>query len=118
MEHVEKGETMSKEFIQLPSKDDLGAIELNRSVFSTIATNVLDEMDNVQLFEGSKPFKGGIATKVEDNKLYLNVPVKIQYNANVTDVCASLQNQIFESISYMTDYKPESIEIQVVGFIF
>lgn len=109
---------MSKEFIQLPSKDDMGTINLNRSVFSTIAVNVLDEMDNVVLFEGSKPFKGGVTTKIEENKLYVTVPVKVQYNANVTDVCANLQNQIFESISYMTDYKPESIEIQVVGFLF
>lgn len=42
---------MAKEFIQLPSRDSLGTINLNRSVFSTIATNVIDEMENVQLFE-------------------------------------------------------------------
>ena len=48
---------MAKEFIQLPSRDSLGTINLNRSVFSTIATNVIDETENVQLFEGSKPFK-------------------------------------------------------------
>ncbi len=103
---------MAKEFIQLPSRDSLGTINLNRSVFSTIATNVIDETENVQLFEGSKPFKGGVQTRIEDNQLW------IQYNTNVTDICASLQNQIFESISYMTDYKPESIEIEVVGFLF
>ena len=107
-----------EEFIQLPSRDSLGTINLNRSVFSTIATNVIDETENVQLFEGSKPFKGGVQTRIEDNQLWLTVPVRIQYNTNVTDICASLQNQIFESISYMTDYKPESIEIEVVGFLF
>ena len=42
---------MAKEFIQLPSRDSLGTINLNRSVFSTIATNVIDETENVQLFE-------------------------------------------------------------------
>ena len=109
---------MAKVFIQLPSRDSLGTINLNRSVFSTIATNVIDETENVQLFEGSKPFKGGVQTRIEDNQLWLTVPVRIQYNTNVTDICASLQNQIFESISYMTDYKPESIEIEVVGFLF
>ncbi len=103
---------MAKEFIQLPSRDSLGTINLNRSVFSTIATNVIDETENVQLF------KGGVQTRIEDNQLWLTVPVRIQYNTNVTDICASLQNQIFESISYMTDYKPESIEIEVVGFLF
>jgi uncharacterized alkaline shock family protein YloU len=109
---------MAKEFILLEAKDDLGTVSLNKSVFSTIATNVIDEEDNVQLFEGTKPFKGGVTTRIEDNKLFLHIPVRIQYNANVTDICANLQNRIFESISYMTEFKPESIEIEVVGFIF
>ena len=42
----------------------------------------------------------------------------MNYKAHVTDTCAELQNKIFESISYMTDFKPEAIEIQVTGFIF
>lgn len=109
---------MAKEYIELQSNDDLGTVTLNKSVFSTIAKNVIDEMDNVQLVEGTKPFKTGISTQIEENKLYLTVPVKIVYNVNVTDVCANLQNKIFESISYMTNFEPESIEIEVVGFIF
>ena len=55
---------------------------------------------------------------IEENHLRLTIPVKVHYKANVTDVCAKLQNKIFESISYMTEFKPDSIEIQVVGFIF
>ncbi len=114
----EKVIIMAKEFIQLSSKDDLGTVSLNKSVFSTIAANVVEEVDHVEIFESSKPFKNGITTRIEDNKLFLNIPVKIDYNANVTDVCANLQNKIFESISYMTDHKPEEIQIDVVGFIF
>lgn len=114
----EKVIIMAKEFIQLSSKGDLGTVSLNKSVFSTIAANVVEEVDHVEIFESSKPFKNGITTRIEDNKLFLNIPVKIDYNANVTDVCANLQNKIFESISYMTDHKPEEIQIDVVGFIF
>lgn len=109
---------MAKEFIQLNFQDKLGTVNLNKNVFSSIARNVIEDMENVQIVESSSPFRGGIQTKIEDNQLKLQVPVKIQYNANVTDVCANLQDKIFESISYMTDYKPESIEIEVVGFIF
>lgn len=109
---------MAKEFIQLNFKDNLGTVNLNRAVFSSIARNVIEETENVALVEGASPFKGGINCKIEENELLLSIPVKVQYNANVTDVCAGLQNRIFESISYMTDYKPESIQIEVVGFIF
>ena len=55
---------------------------------------------------------------MDDNKLTLSIPVKVNHKANVSDVCLNLQNKIFESISYMTDFKPEAIEIQVTGFIF
>ena len=109
---------MAKEFIELESNNDLGTVTLNKTVFSTITSNVIEETEQVKLIEGTKPFKSGVTTRIEDNKLYISVPIKIAYNANVTDVCASLQNKIFESISYMTNFKPESIEIEVVGFIF
>lgn len=109
---------MAKEFIQMNFQDRLGNIYLNRGVFSSIARNVVEETDNVQIVEASGPFRSGISTRIEENQLTLTVPVKINYTANVTDVCAGLQDKIFESISYMTDYKPESIQIEVVGFIF
>lgn len=109
---------MAKEFIQLNFKDNLGSVNLNRGVFSSIARNVIEETENVTLVEASSPFRGGIQCKIEENELSLTVPVKVAYNVNVTDVCAALQSRIFESISYMTDYKPESVQIDVVGFNF
>ena len=107
---------MAKEYIELEPGNEYGVISLNKTVFSTIAKNVIEE--DVQLAEGTKPFKTGIVTKVDDNKLTLSIPVKVNHKANVSDVCLNLQNKIFESISYMTDFKPEAIEIQVTGFIF
>ena len=101
---------MAKEYIELEPGNEYGVISLNKTVFSTIAQNVIEQ--------GTKPFKTGIVTKVDDNKLTLSIPVKVNHKANVSDVCLNLQNKIFESISYMTDFKPEAIEIQVTGFIF
>ena len=109
---------MAKEYIELEPGNEYGVISLNKTVFSTIAKNVIEEDENVQIAEGTKPFKTGIVTRVEDNKLTLSIPVKVNHKSNVSDVCLNLQNKIFESISYMTDFKPEAIEIQVTGFIF
>ena len=113
-----EGEIMAKEYIELEPGNEYGVISLNKTVFSTIAKNVIEEDENVQIAEGTKPFKTGIVTRVEDNKLTLSIPVKVNHKSNVSDVCLNLQNKIFESISYMTDFKPEAIEIQVTGFIF
>ena len=105
---------MAQEYITFEPQNEYGSVRLNKTVFSSIAV----EEENVQLVEGNRPFKGGVTTVIEENHLRLTIPVKVHYKANVTDVCAKLQNKIFESISYMTEFKPDSIEIQVVGFIF
>ncbi len=109
---------MAKEYVTLEPKNEFGDVKLNKSVFSSIALNVISEDENVKLVDDSKPFKSGIITKVEENAMVITIRVKVNHKANVTDVCANLQDKIFESISYMTGYKPDSIEIVVVGFIF
>ncbi|MBQ0065298.1 MAG: Asp23/Gls24 family envelope stress response protein [Firmicutes bacterium] len=107
---------MAQEYIVLePNK--YGVVHLNKVVFSSIAKNVIEDIDNVVLAD-SKKVKNSITTIVDGNKLSMSVQVKVACNANVADVCSELQTKIFESISYMTDFKPESIEVSVVGFIF
>ena len=59
---------MAKEYIVLEPKNKYGNINLNKSVFSSIALNVIEEDENVKLVEGNKPFKGGIVTKIDDNQ--------------------------------------------------
>ena len=108
---------MAQDYIVLETENELGRVQLNKTVFSSIAQNVIEEDENVKLAD-SRTFKNGIVTKIENNSLYLKISIKINHKANVSYVCAQLQNKIFESISYMTELKPESIEIEVVGFIF
>lgn len=109
---------MSTEASVMKVTDQYGSIVYNRSVFSAIARNVIEETKDVKVAEGSKLYRSDKLSWVEDGKLYLSIPIRISCKANVSDTCAQLQTKIFESISYMTDYKPESISIQVVGFIF
>lgn len=109
---------MPSENNEMMVQDQYGTVSYNRSVFSAIARNVIDETDQIEVAESSKPFRTGHITTIDENKLHLAVPVRVAYGANVTDLCASVQSRIFESIEYMTDYRPESIELQVVGFIF
>ena len=99
-------------------QDKYGSIVYNKSVFSAIARNVIDESKDAQTAESSKVFHAEKLSWIQDGKLYISIPVRVSANANVTDVCAHLQQKIFESIEFMTDYKPESVQIQVVGFIF
>ncbi|WP_296240269.1 Asp23/Gls24 family envelope stress response protein [uncultured Faecalicoccus sp.] len=110
---------MAQEYITLENQSQLGTVKLNKSVFSSIALNVIEEDENVKLVENTRLRNSNtLSAQIQDNQLTMVVPVQVNYKANVSDVCANLQHKIFESISYMTGFKPESIEIQVVGFIF
>ena len=110
---------MAQEYITLENNVNLGTVRLNKSVFTSIALNVIEEDENVKLAESSRLRNTNpLSSNINENQLSMNVPIQINYKANVSDVCANLQHKIFESISYMTGLKPASIEIQVVGFIF
>ncbi len=109
---------MSNETTAMRVQDQYGSIVYNRSVFSAIARNVIDESKDAKVAETSKMFHADKLSWIEDGQLYVSIPVRISASANVSDVCSALQSKISESIEYMTDYKPESIQIQVVGFIF
>lgn len=109
---------MSNENSVMKVRDQYGSIVYNTSVFSAIARNVIDESKDAQTADTSKVFHAEKLSWIQDGKLFISIPVRVSCKANVTDVCALLQNKIYESIEYMTDYKPESISIQVVGFIF
>ncbi|WP_019892833.1 hypothetical protein [Allobaculum stercoricanis] len=109
---------MSNETNSMKVAGELGTIVYNRNVFATIARNVIEDEKNVELVDNTKISRNDRLATIEDGKLYLTIPVRIGCQANVSDVCANLQNKIFETIEYMTEYKPEAIKIQVVGFIF
>ncbi|MDO4465879.1 MAG: Asp23/Gls24 family envelope stress response protein [Bacillota bacterium] len=105
---------MAQEYIVLePNK--YGQVHLNKVVFSSIAKNVVEDTEGVVLVESKKK---SIVTEVDGNKLNIALRVKFACDVNVADLCSELQTKIFESISYMTDFRPDSIEIAVVGFIF
>lgn len=50
--------------------------------------------------------------------MVLTIEVKVKYTVNVSDACSKLQKKIFESISHMSEYTPEKIDVRVVGFVF
>ena len=109
---------MAQEYISVKTQNEIGVVALNKSVFTTIAKIAVDEDDAIVLNESSNLFKYPIGCKLVDGKMVLTIEVKVKYTANVSDVFSKLQKKIFESISHMSDYTPDKIDIRVVGFIF
>lgn len=109
---------MAQDYIVIGSQKELGVVALNKSVFTTIAKIAVDEEDSIVLSENAGLFKYPISCKLVDNKMVLTIEVKVKYTVNVSDACSKLQKKIFESISHMSEYTPEKIDIRVVGFVF
>lgn len=50
--------------------------------------------------------------------MIITLDVKVKYLAKVEEICARLQAKIYDSISHMSDYSPDVIDIRIVGFLF
>lgn len=109
---------MAQEYVALKQNNAAGMIALNKSVFQQLSKIAVDEEEDVVLSEGVSPFKYPLTCKIQDDQLILTLEVKVKYTANVNEVCTRLQAKIFESIQHMSDYKPDVIDIRVVGFVF
>ena len=113
-----EGDKMAQDYIVIQPQNEIGIVALNKSAFTTIARIAIDEENSIVLNESGNLFKYPISCKLVDNKMVLTIEVKVKYTANVSDACSKLQKKIFESISHMSEYTPEKIDIRVVGFVF
>ncbi len=108
---------MAQEYIAVKQKNELGLIAISKSVFQTIAAIEVEDEENVVLADAT-PFKSPLTCKIAEDRLYLSVDIKVMYNANVNEVCARLQNKIYDSIKHMSEYAPDVIDVKVTGFLF
>lgn len=107
---------MAQEYIAMDTNEK-GIVALSTNVFSSIAMICVDEDKRVELAD-TAPFKSSVVAKVVNDKLNISVNVKVKYNTNVQDVCASLQHNIYNNIKHMCDIEVEEIDIKVSGFDF
>lgn len=107
---------MAQEYLAMKNKEK-GLIAINTTVFETIAKICVEEEKNVTLSDVSY-FKNAINCKMENDKLVLDLSVKVDYNANVNEVCSKLQTRIYDNVKFMTDCVADTITINVKGFTF
>ncbi|MFV0382155.1 MAG: Asp23/Gls24 family envelope stress response protein [Breznakia sp.] len=107
---------MAQEYIAMKTKKH-GTVALSTNVFTSIAHICVAEEGNVEVADNSR-FKSNVIAKVSEDKLIIDVVVKLKYLSNVQKTCAKLQHNIFTSIKNMCDIETEEIDIRVSGFDF
>lgn len=107
---------MAQEYLAMENKDK-GLMAISTNVFETIAKICVEDEKDVVLADASY-FKNAINCKMVDEKLVLNLNVKVNYNAQVNDVCSRLQTRIYDNVKHMTDCVADTIIVNVNGFTF
>ena len=105
---------MAQEYLAIKGKEN-GLVAISTNVIETIAKICVDEDKDCNLGDVSY-FKNAIDCKMEENKIVLTVKIKVNYNANVNEVCARLQTNNYDSVKHMTDCRIDSINVIVSGF--
>lgn len=114
---VAEGDEMAQEYILVKESNEFGQIGISKKVFESIARIEIGEESNRMLPDSSR-FKNAVNCKITKDQLILTVDVRLDYNLNVNEECAKLQNKIFQSIKFMTGYDVDVIDVKVTGFIF
>lgn len=111
MENINKIKT--QEYILLNQENELGVIALSKESFETIASITISEFKEVVFDEKSKH---NAICKIKDNQLIVNCEVTLLYGCVLNNVIKMMQEKIHQNIVEMTNYKPDIINIKVVGF--
>lgn len=107
---------MAQEYLAVENKGK-GLIAISTNVFETIAKICVEDEKDVTLADASY-FKNAIHCKMVDEKLVLNLNVKVNYNAKVNELCSRLQTRIYDNVKHMTDCVADTIIVNVNGFTF
>ncbi len=108
------------------SQTDLGAIKVHKNVIASIAAIAASEINGVKRVEGSlksgilqligKPTISSIRVDFDKHEdVHLEIPVIIQYDFNVPDVSAKVQENVRNALEKMTNLSIKDITINVQG---
>jgi len=106
---------MAQDYVALNEKENNNLIAINKSVFESIAEISINDIENAIALKNTS-FSKSIDVKVDDNKLFISTYIKVKYGANVAATCELVQNKIYENVLFMTGFKVEDINVNVVGF--
>ena len=110
------------EYVYIQDYSKWGKLGISKKCFEeiiSISTNKIlgvetaNPQSNKFVFSFYKP----ISCDIVNGKVQINVQVKIKQGNNIEKICTSIQEQIAEDITAMSELVPFSIKIKVVAII-
>lgn len=115
------GEIMSNEVI---NNLDSGTVHITEDVIASIASFEASKIDGVvnmsasltsgvvERISGKNPNKG-ITVNIENENVYVNMRIIVEYGKNIIDICNNIQNRVKETIENMTNLNVIEVNITV-----
>lgn len=108
---------MAQEFIDVTFKNNLGNVQVHKTVFEWISRINVDEIEGVHIVDGS--FKKGINCYIDkDSLVKIEVDVRINYGVNAERSSRLIQDKIVKAIQNMVDVHIDQVDVNVIGFQF
>ena len=110
--------------------EDNGDINISEDVLISIVTNALSEIEGAgtlmsssmtehlaEQFKWKKPMRG-IRVEQKEDGISLSVCLMVRYGYSIPEVAAKVQEAVMNSVSSMTGFKVESVDVHVGGISF
>ena len=96
----------------------LGKVEINPSALSVIANIAATEVEGVSKLLGKKVYSRGVELEFVDNELIIDVYCNMKSGYGVAKTARKIQENVKNSIFYMTEITTKSVNVNVLGIDF
>lgn len=108
---------MAQEFIDLKFQNELGNVNVHKSVFEWIARINIDEIEGVHIVDGN--FRKGVTCSLSKTGLLkLDIDVRLDYGTNAERTSRLIQDKVVNAIKQMIDVYIDQVDVNVLGFQF
>ncbi len=119
---------MAKHIKKIINTEDEGNVSYKKHVVLSIVKLATQEISGVAGLSSAgvpvlkrmlfKNYQRGIAIDFVDNNVYVDVFIDVVFGYSVKDVAFRVQENIKSSIESMTEFKVDTINVNVMGVVF
>lgn len=110
------------EYVYIQDYSKRGKLGISRKCFEDIIAITTNKINGVETAKSQNNklnfyFKKPISCEIVNNKVQINVQVKVKQGSNIEKICTDIQEKIAEEITTIVELVPFSIKVKVVSII-
>ena len=107
------------EYVFIQNYTKRGKLGISRVCFEQIVQTIVNRMQGVKVLPNSNKyvfmFHKPVKCEILNDKVLINIQVKISVGQNVNEICTKIQQEIADELTTMCEMVPFSIKIKVAN---